>query len=362
MNAIDMDMQDTIPGIPLCESPFFDEIFSSSEMDEQTIAIARELNEKGFAIIDFPDDDFDARVERIRKSLQNKYNWDDWKAGKQSSLRIQDAWKSNKDVKEIASNTKILELLDKLYGRRAIPFQTLNFPVGTQQATHSDSAHFSSFPERFMCGVWVAMEDIDETNGPLHYYPGSHKWPILTNEQLDISSYHQVMEYGHYGRYIDAWAALIKKQKMEPFSFHAKKGQALIWAANLLHGGSPLLDKNRTRWSQVTHYFFENCAYYTPLLSDPFIGRIHFRDLVDIVTGEKLNHQVGGFPVDKAFVKSAISSIGKPPTDKIYYDNGLPRDFIPKRYLELHPDVKAAGVDPRQHFVMFGKAEGRRWK
>jgi len=28
------------------------------------------------------------------------------------------------------------------------------------------------------------MEDIDEDVGPLLYYPGSHKWPILTNDML----------------------------------------------------------------------------------------------------------------------------------------------------------------------------------
>ncbi len=38
--------------------------------------------------------------------------------------------------------------------------------------------HFNSIPQRFMCGVWVAMEDIAPDNGPLHYYPGSHKLPF----------------------------------------------------------------------------------------------------------------------------------------------------------------------------------------
>ena len=45
-----------------------------------------------------------------------------------------------------------------------------------------------------------------------------------------------------------------------------RKGQAFIWAANLLHGGSHQRDRSRTRMSQVNHYFFEGCRYYTPLL------------------------------------------------------------------------------------------------
>jgi hypothetical protein len=49
--------------------------------------------------------------------------------------------------------------------------------------------------------------------------------------------------------------------------FFACKGQALIWAANLLHGGSVQHDPARTRWSQVTHYYFRDCIYYTPAFS-----------------------------------------------------------------------------------------------
>jgi hypothetical protein len=41
----------------------------------------------------------------------------------------------------------------------------------------------------------------------------------------------------------------------------------VIWAANLLHGGSLQRNKQRSRHSQVTHYFFEGCKYYTPILS-----------------------------------------------------------------------------------------------
>ncbi len=47
------------------------------------------------------------------------------------------------------------------------------------------------------------------------------------------------------------------------------KGHALIWHANLLHGGSQQKDPRRTRHSQVTHYFFEDCKYYTPMHSQP---------------------------------------------------------------------------------------------
>ncbi|MEK7723534.1 MAG: hypothetical protein AAB336_04230, partial [Acidobacteriota bacterium] len=71
--------------------------------------------------------------------------------------------------------------------------------------------------------------------------------------------------YPFYEKHIEK---IIKENNLTPAYATIKKGQAFIWAANLLHGGSPLKDKNRTRHSQVTHYFFENCRYYTPMLSN----------------------------------------------------------------------------------------------
>jgi len=54
----------------------------------------------------------------------------------------------------------------------------------------------------------------------------------------------------------------------------------------MMHSGTEQLDPGRTRLSQVTHYFFDDCAYYAPMMSNPFHGRIAFRRLINIVTGE----------------------------------------------------------------------------
>ncbi|WP_369828435.1 hypothetical protein [Erythrobacter sp. SAORIC-644] len=64
--------------------------------------------------------------------------------------------------------------------------------------------------------------------------------------------------------------------------FLACKGQALIWTANLLHGASQQTNPTLTRWSQVTHYFFDDCIYYTPAFSDEAHGRLAPRDLVSV--------------------------------------------------------------------------------
>jgi hypothetical protein len=143
-----------------------------------------------------------------------------------------------------------------------------------------------------MCGVWVAFEDVTEFNGALHYYPGSHLLPTL--DSADTSSTLRQKDtndlYSDYrSHYIPAIKELIGESNLKKELFLPAKGDCLIWSANLLHGGEQINDPDQTRLSQVTHYFFENCRYYTPLLSDPKTGNMAWRDnplnLLDIKSG-----------------------------------------------------------------------------
>jgi ectoine hydroxylase-related dioxygenase (phytanoyl-CoA dioxygenase family) len=195
-----------------------------------------------------------------------------------NSSRITDAWKQHDIIGYLAFNKKIIDILTHLYKRKPIPFQTLNFYVGTEQKLHSDQIHFCSFPLNFMCGVWVALEDISIDSGPLIYYPGSHKLPFYTMQHLKVTP----GKYAEYEKKIEKKIEKnIKKFGLSPKYGTIKKGDIIIWHANLIHGGSKRNDINLTRKSVVMHYFFENCKYWTPLLSDE--QNIVFRDPTQFV-------------------------------------------------------------------------------
>ena len=84
--------------------------------------------------------------------------------------------------------------------------------------------------------------------------------------------------------------ALLRAGGFELEELHVKRGQALIWAANLHHGGRPVLDATRTRHSQVNHYFFEPGFDYSPQGTDLVTGQLHLRDVCDLRTGEMVPH------------------------------------------------------------------------
>jgi hypothetical protein len=211
----------------------------------------------------------DALIDGIVADLDGLYQGEERIEGGvfYASHRVGEAWKISDRVKSLALDPTVHALIEDLYGRRPMPFQTLNFRMGTEQAVHSDTIHFNSMPPGYMCGAWIALEDIDMDNGPVVYYPGSHKLPEITLKDVGPGA-----DEAAYTRYL---AEMVERLGLEPGYATIKKGEVLLWASNLLHGGSPQRDRSRTRHSQVTHFFFEGCKYWQPLLSTE--DEIHWR-------------------------------------------------------------------------------------
>ena len=212
---------------PWVESPWFGEEITERGLTTQMAAIARQYHTDGFAVI--PGVVGHDLVMRVVEDMIEPLG---------ESHRVQDAWKFSGAVRELAVMPAVLDVLRTLYGREPVPFQTLNFEYGTQQRAHSDTVHFSSLPRRFMCGVWVALEDIDSRNGPVFYYPGSQRLPDPFFQRFGLEA-----GLGSYPDYEAAQEALLAAHGLAPVEFHAKAGDILIWSANLVHGGKPILDE-----------------------------------------------------------------------------------------------------------------------
>jgi hypothetical protein len=283
--------------LPWVESPFFYEILAEKKLPQDKAKLAEEYNRDGFVVLPgiLPVE----LVDRVREDVETRGFDPNFQFRMQrNEVRVQDFWKVSDAVRELACFPAILETLDFLYHRPAVPFQTLDFKFGSQQRTHSDTIHFSSLPSRFMCGAWVALEDVTEENGPLFYYPGSHKLPEYDFSHIRPSA--KIASYDNYIEYEDFIQRIVAEYKLEKKTFLAKKGDVLIWSSNILHGGSPVTRAGATRWSQVTHYFFEDCYYYTPMLSSMATRELYLRNrLTDIRTGKRLKLSYNGEKLNK---------------------------------------------------------------
>ncbi|MEO1657398.1 MAG: phytanoyl-CoA dioxygenase family protein [Pseudomonadota bacterium] len=268
--------QNALPTIPRVDASGLDAWLDANEATADERRVVGELRDDGLALVDLSDE---ATLDRCDQAWAEVDAY--FEAG---AVRVQDAWLQSPSMKSLACDARVMRLLRLAYGREPFPFQTLNFRSGSQQFPHSDTTHFHSEPAKFMCGVWLALEDVHEGAGPLVYYPGSHKLPPLTPRVMGIKS--RTPDKADYATHNNqAVENIISEHGFQEQFGLIKKGQALIWAANLLHGGSPVSEAERTRKSLVTHYFFEDCLYHTPMTVGDDITAASVRIPFDISAG-----------------------------------------------------------------------------
>jgi ectoine hydroxylase-related dioxygenase (phytanoyl-CoA dioxygenase family) len=127
----------------------------------------------------------------------------------------------------------------------------------------------TTFPLGGLLGVWIALEDIDEDNGPLHYYPKSHLLPYYLNADYGNEGNSLLLGPKDYTEYEKMIEGKVKELSLQKKIFTAKKGDLLIWHANLLHGGEPHNNKSKTRKSMVLHYYNTDCICYHEITQRP---------------------------------------------------------------------------------------------
>lgn len=177
--------------------------------------------------------------------------------------------KKSKLIKSVAEDPELKKILSFILDKDIVAFQTINFIHGSQQRAHSDSIHMTTYPLGYLIAAWIALEDISHDNGPLIYFPGSHKLPYLLNNDFNEGSTALTLGKKDYTDYEDVLEDLVAQKGYAQKEFLAKKGDVLIWHANLVHGGAPILDKQLTRKSMVVHYYASDVIKYHEITERP---------------------------------------------------------------------------------------------
>ncbi len=183
--------------------------------------------------------------------------------------KIMFAIHASKLLNSIGQDEQLLHLLTILLNGKVSLFQSINFINGSEQATHSDSIHMTTYPLGGLVGVWIALDDILPTNGPLHYYPKSHKLPYFLNNNYDNMGTTFEIGKKSYTDYENEMQKIINASGLKKEIIEAKKGDIFLWHANLLHGGEPHTDKTITRKSMVLHYFKTDAICYHEVTQRP---------------------------------------------------------------------------------------------
>lgn len=184
----------------------------------------------------------------------------------------------------ILKNQQLLGWIRLLMDREPKVLQTIASHKGSQQGIHSDSIHMTTYPLGYLTAAWIAFEDIHPDSGPLVFYPGSHRLPYVFSKDVDITQADfKANGYAPYhAKYEPRIGELIAQHGLQPRYFHAKKGDVLIWHANLLHGGSQRRNLQLSRKALVTHFFVKGSFVYHDLAStrskQQYVGTCLLRD------------------------------------------------------------------------------------
>ena len=184
----------------------------------------------------------------------------DWQPGvREHPAKALEIHAHSRAIRDLIFCPAISEFLAMIFDRRALASQSLGFYRGSGQGAHQDTAYVTySLPLQFAAS-WVALEDVRAGAGELFYLVGS--------QQLGDFLYHDRYKGVSEGlRLHQGWnpkpeeeahgQSLVQRSAQLGYreaTFLARKGDVLIWAADLAHGGKPI-SIQETRKSIVTHY------------------------------------------------------------------------------------------------------------
>ncbi len=206
-------------------------------------------------------DRINAEVETIWSTLDPRFRVE--RGGTETALdpkargaaaKLLDLYVYSQSAREAAFAPQLLRFLDIVFERPPLLFQSLSFEKGSEQPIHQDAAYVVTRSPMAFAAAWIALEDIQAGSGELSYYKGSHRLP----EHLfpgGTRNWHR-KRHGEAvnNEYLDSLHMRSKAMGLPLERFRPKKGDVLIWSADLAHGGSPIEDRTLTRRSLVCHY------------------------------------------------------------------------------------------------------------
>ena len=183
--------------------------------------------------------------------------WDP--AVRQQPAKALDLHWLSEPMRELIFAAPIREFLELIFERRAMASQSLTFLHGSTQGYHQDTLYVPfSLPRQFVAS-WVALEDVTAGGGELTYFPGSHRLPdhLYAGRFKTLWDAERMLRNNALREEMSGYSDRLSQRSqlagLTAQTFLAKKGDVLLWHADLAHGGMPI-SVNTTRASVVTHY------------------------------------------------------------------------------------------------------------
>jgi len=167
--------------------------------------------------------------------------------------RIVDAYVVMPEARRLLGSPPLMAFLTAIFDEDPLLFQSLSFDQGSEQGLHQDTAYVVVDQPLAFAACWIALEDVRPGSGELMYVPGSHRFDDF---DFNGKKHWSPVEDGNEKH--QEWAAWLPREAqrrgLSVERFLARRGDVLVWHADLAHGGSPIADPTLTRQSLVGHF------------------------------------------------------------------------------------------------------------
>jgi phytanoyl-CoA hydroxylase len=161
------------------------------------------------------------------------------KSNKDTLMQMQKLEEYDDFFHELFFNSKIKDLAANALGEDVTPraMEYFNKPPGKSNPTppHQDGYYFNLDNDKAVTG-WLALEDVDDENGCIHYVKGSHKQEYRPHGRSEILGFSQgVTDFG------------TEEDKKNTVKFEGKAGMFLMHDAKTIHFASSNKSSVRSR-------------------------------------------------------------------------------------------------------------------
>jgi hypothetical protein len=175
----------------------------------------------------------------------------------------------HKMLRQLMTHPPLVHAIGGLIGEPPGLHLCLTGWVSTRRDWHQDTYLNPPHVGDSYAAVWIALEDIHPDAGPFQYVPGSHRWPVVTQEK--IFNYVDPADHrwpAHTEKFltpifeseIEKWRLEIAHETAgtvlcnEVVTYLPKRGDVLIWHGRLVHRGSMPNDPTLPRRAVIGHY------------------------------------------------------------------------------------------------------------
>jgi phytanoyl-CoA hydroxylase len=223
-------------------------LFESSELDAFSKSLEQLLENRASAAgeltIDVLEGQYIGQRMKLRKAPDEAIS---------VAHKLNDLYLDSDHCRGLSLSQKLVAILSELLDGEPIIINSLNFKKGSQQPFHFDTYYMPPPVANMMVVSSICLEDQSIEAGPISYYPGSHKIPPYVFSHGGVHAVEN--EMANASNYIETE---LEKRDLRKEVFVGKAGDVFIWHAQLYHGGTPIIDHDKTRKSLVTHYWRAN--------------------------------------------------------------------------------------------------------